>query len=173
MPEMRFQESIFGVSVPVGTVLAYIGDSEHLPAQFALCNGRVITDADSPFHGQKTPDLTNDMFLRGVATATQVQTVAGRNDIPLDGQHNHHGQTDNAGAHRHTGTTDLATDRGPGVPGAYESEGDEKHFHNHGFTSDGVPDHSHSYNTSQQAAHSHGGENRPLSFGVWFIMRIK
>jgi hypothetical protein len=75
-----------------------------------------------------------------------VNTTFGRNDIPQAGTHSHGG-----------GTADQNVKQADG--NGFQKEGDQCHIHNHGISDDG--------------GHDHGGENRPFSLGVWFIIRIE
>jgi hypothetical protein len=53
--------------VPVGAVIAwYPPDQAELPPNFALCDGTVVDDEDSPFNGQPTPDLRLRFILGAV-----------------------------------------------------------------------------------------------------------
>jgi hypothetical protein len=59
--------------VPIGAVIAWLQDLAGVPAlpeEFALCDGSVVADADSPLNGQTLPDLNStNTFLRGNATS--------------------------------------------------------------------------------------------------------
>ena len=51
--------------VPVGSVIAWYPPAADtpLPPCFALCDGSVVSDVDSPYHGRQTPNLTNRLPL--------------------------------------------------------------------------------------------------------------
>lgn len=55
--------------VPVGGVVAWLGSlpgAPSLPANFAPCDGQVVSDAESPLDGTTLPDLNGEhRFLRG------------------------------------------------------------------------------------------------------------
>lgn len=84
------------VSVPVGSIISYIGNLQALPANWAFCDGRLINNPDSPFNGHRLPNLTDDCFLMGFEAANRVGQAGGNNAIPIGGEHQHDGAT---GAH--------------------------------------------------------------------------
>jgi hypothetical protein len=132
--------------VPVGTILPFVGSITGLPDGWVPCDGRLIQDAGSWFNGHNVPQINGSTYLSGVSDPAVVNTTFGQNDIPAVGAHNHGGQT---------GFENVAQPDSHG----FEKEGDECHIHTHDINQDG--------------GHNHGGENRPLSVGVWFIIRIK
>jgi hypothetical protein len=58
--------------VPVGSVLPFTGTMEQAEAKAAtgwiVCDGRVITDPESPLTGRNTPDLRGRVLLGGTQT---------------------------------------------------------------------------------------------------------
>jgi hypothetical protein len=132
--------------VPVGTILAFVGAVSSLPDGWVPCDGRLITDAASWFNGQQVPTINSYSYLSGVADAATVNTSFGRNDIP------------NEAAHTHGNSTSWENVGSPDGHG-FQKEGGQCHWHTHTLNPDG--------------AHSHGGDNKPASVGVWFIIRIK
>jgi hypothetical protein len=58
---------------PVGSIVAWqksFPNTPALPVQFAECNGQVLSDAQSPFHGATLPDLNGaNRFLRGAGAS--------------------------------------------------------------------------------------------------------
>lgn len=58
-----------GLSVPIGGVVAWMKDLTGTPAlsaEYAECNGQMLTDAASPYDGALLPDLNGaQRFLRG------------------------------------------------------------------------------------------------------------
>ena len=134
------------VGVPVGTVLSFVGSIATLPDGWVPCDGRTVHDAASWFNGQAVPSINGFSYLSGVSDPAVVNTTFGRNDVPRDGNHAHGGQT---------GGENVGAADGNG----FQKEGRQCHVHTHGVGADG--------------AHDHGGDNRPVSVGVWFIIRIK
>jgi hypothetical protein len=58
-------ESVYSLAkVPVGTILPFYGDPINLPANWKLCDGKKVTDRESPFLNQDLPDLS-ERFLKG------------------------------------------------------------------------------------------------------------
>lgn len=50
--------------VPVGGITMYGGTEAGLPANWRICNGQRVEDPDSPFNGERVPDLRG-LFVRG------------------------------------------------------------------------------------------------------------
>ncbi|MBL8912698.1 MAG: hypothetical protein JNM17_18535 [Archangium sp.] len=80
--------------VPVGAVIDWwrpSGSMLAIPSGFEVCDGHVVTDAESPFDGVAVPDLTSK-FVMGVAIA-DIGTTGGADihahTISFDGNHNH------------------------------------------------------------------------------------
>lgn len=68
------------IMVPIGSIIAWhknfapppIGE---LPSEYMECNGQIIDDPGSPYHGRTLPDLNGDKrFLRGNATSGTLQS---------------------------------------------------------------------------------------------------
>jgi hypothetical protein len=61
--------AIMSALVPIGIILPFAKDLAGVPAlsaNFAECNGQVLSDAESPLNGITLPDLNNaQRFLRG------------------------------------------------------------------------------------------------------------
>ena len=134
---------------PVGSILAFIGALNTLPAEWQPCDGRIVNDPASPFNGHALPDLMHERFLMGVSAATAVGQIGGSNNISLENAHVHGGGTDIGG---HT----------PWSPGSqFQTAGGQTNDHLHRITTD------------PQGAHNHGGDNRPAFVGTYFIVRIK
>jgi len=135
-------------SFPVGTILPVFppkGTGFKLPRGWAVCDGRVIVDPQSPYKNTNLPNLTSDIFLMG-SSVTDIGSIGGSNQIAADGNHNHTGRT---GGPSSRDGCDNGGDKHPG-----------SHHHSHGFT------------TSTTGQHNHGGDNRPQFFGVLYIIRI-
>ena len=135
------------VPIPVGTILPFVGTLDDLPDNWQPCDGRLIHNERSPFNDKRLPNLLDNRFLMGVSASSDVCGYGGNNTIPQDGQHSHGGVTNGFGGYQQG---EINYDRGPGRPDAFMMR--------FGINSDG--------------AHSHGGENRPLFCGVYFIIRI-
>ena len=135
--------------VPIGTILPYAGSLDSLPPNWVLCDGRTISDPDSPLDGSSVPDLTDDRFLMGVGAGTSVGVTGGVNEIVTDGTHSHRGTA-----------SDRVTQK-TGSPRYLDSSG------NKGFK------HTHTLSIQSDGRHNHGGDNRPNFYSVRFIMRVR
>jgi hypothetical protein len=134
------------VGVPVGTILPYIGPlSSVLPNNWVLCDGRTIADPESPFNGQRVPNLTDERFLMGIAAAEHVATLGGDNALASDGGHAHSCSFVGYAA------GEINYQRGPGHGDPFQMQ----------------------YGASPVGAHNHGGDRRPRYCGVYFMLRIK
>lgn len=66
-------------TVPIGAVLdwwAPAGSAVTVPANFAICDGHLISDPASPFNGKNTPNLVQ-RFIYGVSNAGQIGQAGG------------------------------------------------------------------------------------------------
>ncbi len=139
------------IGVPIGTILPYVGPLAALPAEWHDCDGSLLVDPASQFHNQHLPNFDAGVYMMGTGDPNLVNVQAGSNVLNADGLHNHTGGTSDANI-------------GGFVPG-------------HAFQAVNGPnlqDHTHSLNISGNGQHTHnGGDNRPLSLGVHFIIRVK
>jgi hypothetical protein len=137
------------LGVPVGSILPFIGALDQLPDNWQLCDGRHISDPQSPFNGTNLPNLTDDRFLMGVAPGSPgLKQNGGSNLIQPDGSHNHGGATGGL-SHYDWGAIN------------YDRQGE----HWDQFQMRMV--------IGVDGQHSHGGDKRPAFFGVLYIIRIK
>jgi len=92
-----------------------------LPETWVECNGKTINDADSPYNGEKTPNLNGDstgddspglsrkekMFLRGCATGdgetsgTGQDQATAKNNLTMGNQSANHSHSVTGGSHQH------------------------------------------------------------------------
>jgi hypothetical protein len=92
---------------PVGAVIAWFGDPADLPGNWVLCDGRTISDEQSPLNGTVTPDLRG-RFLRGEIDSTRMIRSLGPNNGGKDadgwsvGTHNHAVTVTSVGNHVHS-----------------------------------------------------------------------
>jgi hypothetical protein len=103
----------------------------------------------SSFHGKTLPNLMDNRFIMGVASAEELNVMGGSNEIRMDGQHNHRGSATNR------------VNQVSGSPRYLDSSG------NRGFR------HTHDLKINVNGNHNHGGDNRPQFLGTYFIIRVK
>ena len=137
------------LGVPVGTILPYAGSIEALPANWLPCDGRKVTDPQSPLDGSNVPDLTDDRFLMGIGATGTVGATGGANVMTTDGNHGH------------TGTATDRVNQRTGSPRYLDNSG------NKGFR------HTHTLSIRADGRHNHGGDNRPNFYAVRFIIRVR
>lgn len=65
---------------PVGGIIMFSGKESDLPENWKICNGQVITDKDSPYYGNKAPDL-RDLFVRGATGDIGVSSKGGQDNF--------------------------------------------------------------------------------------------
>jgi len=73
--------------VPVGAVIAWYPPpnmTAALPPAFAVCDGEIVKDAESPFDGMPTPNLTN-RFPLGAGGSVKPNEQRGCVDYNLEG----------------------------------------------------------------------------------------
>jgi hypothetical protein len=132
--------------VPIGAVIDWYRPSLQtpLPKNFAICDGSRIEDKASEMYGVEVPNLY-DKFTMGVPIERNGE-VGGNNKIPVDGKHNHTGET-----------------------------GDMQGFRNQQFmASHGLgQDQNHKHAILDGGDHDHGGDNRPAYVGVIKIIRVR
>lgn len=87
------------MELPLGAVVDWhrFDASIPVPEGFAICDGALVADADSPFVGKPTPNLASK-FVRGVTSLGAIGSTGGADSVDL--------------AHTHTGTT--GSNQGPG-----------------------------------------------------------
>lgn len=74
--------STFSDIAPIGTVTAYFGTLAYIPDNWMLCDGRSVSDPDSPLVGQTIPDLRS-RFVMGAGPQAPMGTTGGLIAAPL------------------------------------------------------------------------------------------
>ena len=80
--------------IPVGGITMYGGAEASLPDNWVICDGRVVNDPLSPFHGRQVPDLRS-RFVRGSEGVSELGQPGGRE------QRDTHNHRVTSGAHGH------------------------------------------------------------------------
>ena len=119
--------------VPVGGITMYGGTEADLPANWKICNGDVVVDPLSPFHGKRVPDLRGS-FVRGAEAPTELSQRGG---IERVASHSH---TVDIDSHSHTVDIDIDMEVDslkeflwvPRLCGDFDQDGDCDEFL-HGF----------------------------------------
>ena len=137
------------MGVPVGAIVPYVGSLDSLPQGWLPCDGRTVSDTDSPFYDRAVPNLMDNRFVMGVASSEELDSTGGSNEIVADGQHNHRGTATNR------------VNQVSGTPRYLDSSG------NRGFR------HTHDLQVNANGNHNHGGDGRPQFYGTYFIIRVK
>jgi hypothetical protein len=138
------------VDVPVGGIIPFIGKVTSLGANWVVCKGQKITDRASPFNGQTLPNLTDERFLMGVASGSEVGKFGGTNII-----------TEDLG-----GSVPIETGPANRIAGYEQLDG--------GSGGAPIPDTNHIHGgKATLPPHNHGGDKRPQWCAVVYICRIK
>ncbi len=159
--EQELNNAIAGsISVPKGTIVAWSGTENNIPANWHLCDGT-----------NGTPDL-RDKFVLGAGNNYSVGQTGGSSTASLS--------VENMPSHTHMVTGSTSSDGSHSHDINYDSFG-----HGNTGTSYGLGSYSGSYGTSTAGEHTHtitataeatgGGqphENMPPYYALCYIMRI-
>ena len=187
-----------GSAFPVGSVIAYLGNSGNVTGMessgWFKCDGRLISGLSALSADERTalvnvvgsnlPDLRG-MFLRGLDESRGFDEDAGSRTggEGTTGVRSYQGckveditltgSTNSDGSHRHTGTTDGGG-RGMGttrIEGDSRNAADDSGSHTHTFTTNYAGTHSHTVSVSYDAGG--GNETRPENISVYYLMRCR
>jgi microcystin-dependent protein len=166
--------------VPTGSIMAFTGEPNEVPAGWALCNGSLLPSNATTLIamiGRNTPDL-GGMFLRGAGTnnLTNVTTaLGGRQDDTANLQsHNHNVNLDTADDGQHTHKTkQTKLNLGGGgygtLLGSYNSTIASFDYE----TTTASYDSRHSHNVAGfTASTGNSSETRPVNYGVNYIIKL-
>lgn len=192
--------SSYGINriVPIGLISPYFGDPATLPDNWMVCDGSMVDDPGSPLNGVVLPDL-KEKFIRGESDGSRniigSFATGGAETLP---EHSHTINSD--GGHSHTGTTaaggvdhthNMSCDIFDRVDDQRCEDGDKHvadndHGHHIECTTQAASAylHTHSFGTSVNGSHSHGGTTGPVSsttaishlpsyIALHYIIRIK
>jgi hypothetical protein len=166
--------------VPTGTVVAFLGTQDKLPAGWTICDGRPFSAVSGSENlaaligGTNLPDLQG-MFLRGTGTSpVNMQDGPALRATQTDGFKTHTATVtvNGGGGHSHS----MYVDTGGGGSGSVTNmlKGEDLDVQN------GV-DANFSVNTNSVANHTHGAsaqsvdginETRPVNYGVNYIIKL-
>jgi len=163
---------------PIGSVIAWLKsytNTPSLPAGWVECDGTVLSDTNSPYHGQTLPNLNgNNRFLRGNNSSGStggVSTVAlSTAELP---SHTHDagtlGGTTSTNTHNHAMNSYY-----PSAAGMAIGVGASRM--NRGIVWGTQDSHSHTLDITGATASTGSGaahENKPPYYEVVWIMRVK
>jgi hypothetical protein len=183
----------FPPGVPVGTVISWWRATANTPLpsdEWAIADGSVVTDSESPLYGQTLPDLT-DRFIMGV-DADSIGQAGGSNTLNLSHSHQVNSHTHSIPSHSHSSGTLRANvavehDRvyvkrfGSGFDATYANFTGNTHYNTH-RTDDSADVEGDTDSWSGTSGASQPGtdtqlssttDNRPEYVGLLFLVRIK
>ncbi len=196
--------------VPIGLISSYFGNPADLPNNWRICDGSTVNDPESPLNGVTLPDL-RAKFIRG-EEASDRNIIGGlvgggadghthglsahSHTINSDGGHSHTGTTGYGGVdhtHTYSGHTGAANNPSPCVAdgnkgqwnGFLSGTSHSEHYYSGTTSGSNAYLHTHSFVTSVNGAHSHGGKtgeassttdmssHLPSYVALHYIIRIK
>lgn len=141
--------------IPIGAIIPFFGPWT-FSDKWQVCMGQIINDPDSPLYGVKVPDLNGvhspfeTVYLAGTLDTKYYGKQFGSTNIPIQENHKH-------GATLGRPSQVVSPDR--------NSSG--------GATNAAGPGHTHTITINESGSHDHGGENRPRTFGLVYLIRVK
>ena len=114
---------------PVGAIIAWhknLSGAPALPDGWVECNGQLISDSESPFNGQTTPNLNNPVNAwnsRGVFLRGHTSSGVFENDAFQAHKHNDNGHTHSTNAITITGGGPSLAQGGLSLPTATNGTG--------------------------------------------------
>ncbi len=198
-PEMTPRERVVpyvgtqSAGVPVGTVISWWRSDANTPLpsdEWAIADGSIVADPESPLNGQTLPDLT-DRFVMGVAVDA-VGQAGGSNTLDLSHRHQVEEHTHSIPSHKHSNGTlyaqvSVEDDRvyikryGNSFNASLANYTGSTHDNTH-YTDGGADIEGHTAawsgtsgssqpNTNSQLSST--TDNRPAYVGLLFLVRIK
>ena len=65
---------------PVGGIIMFSGKEEDLPENWKVCNGKIVSDPESPLQGKRLPNLQG-LFVRGAKFRYEVGLIRGQDEV--------------------------------------------------------------------------------------------
>jgi hypothetical protein len=159
--------------VPLGTVISWWrpDTSVAIPSdEWAIADGSVVSDPESPLYGQRLPNLT-DRFIMGV-TPDSIGQMGGSNTLDLSHSHQVNSHTHSIPSHSHSLDHDHHTSDVYCIGGGSTSV----HRDITGVTVSNTGSWSGTSGASQPSTNSqlsNTTDNRPQYVGLLFLVRIK
>jgi len=142
--------------IPVGAIIPHWGEW-NFSDRWQICMGQMINDTQSPLFGKKVPDLTSmtpafhkPTYIAGTLDKKYFNKTFGSNNLPEEKAHTHESKI---GANKSIVYPDRNT-----IQRSTKSAG---------------PYHSHTISVENAGKHDHGGDNKPHSFGLIYLIKIK
>ncbi len=142
--------------IPIGAIIPHWGAWE-FSDRWQICMGQVIDDIESPMHGEKVPDLTGitikdhkPTYIAGTLEEQYFNKTFGQNYLSKEAAHVHQAEI---GANKSIVHPDKNT-----VQSSTPSAG---------------PYHKHKITMEKTGEHDHGGDNKPHSFGLVYLIKVK
>lgn len=144
--------------IPIGAIIPHWGKWE-FSDRWQICKGQVIDDIESPLYGKRVPDLTGitigkdkPTYIAGTLEKKYFNKKFGKNYIPMEK------------AHTHSATI------GQNSSIVYP----DQHIIGKGKTIRSAgPYHKHTISIKKAGKHNHGGDNKPYSFGLVYLIKVK
>jgi microcystin-dependent protein len=161
--------------VPIGAIVPWhksLPGTPPLPPGWVECNGQVLNDSASPFHGQTVPDLNSTgRFLRGGTTSGIEQDDAVQDHGHVPGSLN----IADSGAHSHSlDKYKLRNGSGFLAEAVADNAGDYAGTRNTATATHGHPAGSFAGNTGSPTAGTRTDvETRPVNMSVVWIIRVR
>jgi|GEM_PF-3191199 len=140
-------------ALPVGAIIPYFGPWT-FSDNWQLAIGQIVRDPESPLYDMKVPDLN------GAYSPFEPTYLAGTLDTATLGQSFGSNTLKSAPKHTHTGKVSAA-----GLRFRAKTAGN-------GWVANQA-EHRHGFSTSEEGAHNHGGDKRPQSYGIVYLIRVK
>jgi hypothetical protein len=138
--------------IPIGAIIPHWGNWE-FSDRWQICMGQIINDTESPLYGKRVPDLTGKQkptYIAGTLEEEYFNKRFGKNYIPKEKAHMHKGK--------------VAQNKSIVYP-------DKNTIRK--ATATAGPYHKHDISIKKAGAHDHGGDNKPYSFGLVYLIKVK
>ena len=142
--------------IPVGAIIPHWGEWE-FSDRWQICMGQVIDDTQSPLYGKKVPDLTGisisehkPTYIAGTLEEQYFNKTFGVNYLLEEKTHTHSAKIGQNKSIVHPDKNTIQKD-----------------------TPTAGPYHKHTISMDKAGGHDHGGDNKPHSFGLVYLIKVK